>query len=104
MLSQKIGEPVDPRRFRANLLIDTETTEYIEDDWVDRTIKIGPSVILRIIAPLPRCVMLNNSQEDLQQDSRVLQSLASYNSAKFSVWAKVECSGEVKDGDETILG
>ena len=104
MLSQKLGEPVDPRRFRANLLLDTETTEFIEDNWVDRTIKIGPTVILRIIASLPRCVMVNNSQEELQQDNRVLQNLASYNGAKFGVWAKVERSGEVKVGDEAILG
>jgi uncharacterized protein len=40
ILSQELGEPVDPRRFRANFLIDTESTEYLEKDWVDRQIKV----------------------------------------------------------------
>jgi uncharacterized protein len=38
ILSQELGEPVDPRRFRANFLIDTETTGYLEKDWEDRLI------------------------------------------------------------------
>lgn len=39
-----MGEPVDPRRFRANFLIDTDSTGYIEDDWVDSQIQIGANV------------------------------------------------------------
>jgi len=101
MLSQQLGEPVDPRRFRANLLIDTESTGYVEDDWVDRLIKVGPTVILRVVTPLQRCVMVNNPQEELQQDVRILRHLANNHDATFGVWAKVERNGEVNVGDET---
>lgn len=75
MLSQQIGEPVDPRRFRANLLIDTESTGFIEDNWVGKQIKVGTTVILRVMAPLQRCVMVNNSQEELRQDNRLIRTL-----------------------------
>jgi uncharacterized protein YcbX len=103
MLSQEIGEPVDPRRFRANVLIDTESTGYLEDDWLDRLINVGPTVVLRVVAPLQRCVMVNNPQEELKQDVRVLRSVVNNHNATFGVWAKVERIGEVKVGDDIIL-
>lgn len=98
-----MGEPVDPRRFRANFLIDTDSTGYIEDDWVDSQIQIGANVVLRVVAPLQRCVMSNNAQEELPEDVRILRTLADNHGATFGVWAKVECSGEVGVGDETTL-
>lgn len=103
IVSQELGEPVDPRRFRANFLIDTETTDSLEKDWVDRLIKIGPNVILKVVAPLDRCVMVNNSQEELKQDNKVLRNLVNHHDASFGVWAKVEVSGKVNDGDKVYL-
>jgi uncharacterized protein len=102
-LSQEVGEPVDPRRFRANLLIETEETTYLEDEWMDRIFQVGPSVTLRIVEPLPRCVMVNNSQEDLKHDDRILRTLVNKHDALFGVWAKVERSGEVSVGDEMMI-
>jgi uncharacterized protein len=102
-LSEELGEPVDPRRFRANFLIDTESTETQEKDWVNRHIKVGPQVILKVVARLERCVMVNHSQEELKQDNRVLRNLATNHEAMFGVWAKVEVSGKVNDGDKVFL-
>ncbi|MEK9199787.1 MOSC domain-containing protein [Ureibacillus sp. 179-F W5.1 NHS] len=103
MLSKDLGETVDPRRFRANLLIETETTGYFEDEWVDRLIQVGESVTLKIVAPLQRCVMVNNSQEELKQDARILKTLVNNHSAMFGVWAKVERNGMVNVDDEVIF-
>lgn len=102
-ISQDLGETVDPRRFRANLLIETEETGLLEEEWVDRVIQVGPSVTLKIIAPLQRCIMVNNSQEELKQDDRILKTLVKNYDALFGVWAKVERCGEVSVGDETII-
>lgn len=103
ILSQELGESVDPRRFRANFLIDTELTGFLEKDWLDRRIKIGPEVILRVVAPLERCVMVNNSQEELKQDNRVLKNIVNNHNASFGIWAKVEVNGKVNDGDKVYL-
>jgi uncharacterized protein len=102
-LSEELGDPVDPRRFRANILIDTDATGWLEDDSVDRLIKIGPSVVLRVVAPLERCVMVNNQQEDLNQDPRVLRNLVANHSGILGVWAKVEQNGRINVGDEIIV-
>lgn len=103
MLSKDLGEIVDPRRFRANILIDTEATGYLEDEWVDRLIQVGNSVTLKIVAPLQRCIMVNNPQEELHHDARILKTLVTNHAAMFGVWAKVEQCGEVRVGDEAIL-
>lgn len=34
MLSKDLAEIADSRRFRANLVIETEATGYLEDEWV----------------------------------------------------------------------
>jgi uncharacterized protein len=102
-LSEELGEPVDPRRFRANLLIDTDSTGWLEDDSVDCLIKIGPTVVLRVVAPLERCVMVNNQQEELKQDPRVLRNLVANHNGILGVWAKVEQNGKINVGDEIIV-
>ncbi|WP_264740639.1 MOSC domain-containing protein [Cytobacillus firmus] len=103
MLSKDLGEIVDPRRFRANMLIETEATGFLEDEWVDRLIQVGASVTLKIIAPLQRCIMINNPQEELKQDARILRTLVNNHAATFGVWAKVVRYGEVSVGDEAML-
>jgi uncharacterized protein len=47
--------------------------------------------------------MVNNSQEDLRQDVRVLRNLVNNHGAAFGVWAKVEVNGEVNDRDKVFL-
>jgi uncharacterized protein YcbX len=103
MLSKDLAEIADSRRFRANLVIETEATGYLEDEWVDQLIQVGESVTLKIVAPLQRCIMVNNPQEELKQDARILKTLATHHAAMFGVWAKVERCGEIRVGDEAIL-
>lgn len=103
MLSKDLGEIADSRRFRANLVIETEATGYLEDEWVDQLIQVGESVTLKIVAPLQRCIMVNNPQEELKQDARILKTLATNHAAMFGVWAKVERCGEIRVGDEAML-
>jgi uncharacterized protein len=102
-VSQELGEPVDPRRFRANLLIETQSTGCLDDVWVDQQILVGPSVILKVVAPLQRCIMVNSSQEELKQDTKLLRYLVNKHESTFGVWAKVERCGEINLGDKISL-
>ncbi|HEU5139586.1 MAG TPA: MOSC N-terminal beta barrel domain-containing protein [Bacillales bacterium] len=95
-LSEQLGKPVDPRRFRANLLLDIQEEGFVEDQWINRAIQIGPDVVLRVVAPLNRCVMVNMSQQELPKDDRILRTLAASHEATFGVFAKVEVGGHVE--------
>ena len=97
-LSEQLGKPVDIRRFRANLLIDVPDEGFVEDKWVDRVIQIGSNVVLRVVAPLNRCVMVNFSQQELPKDDYVLRALAASHDATFGVFAIVEVGGDVEVG------
>lgn len=108
----------DVRRFRPNLLVETEPTQtgFVENDWVGATICIGEEVQLKIIDPCPRCVMTTLPQEGLPADSGILRTIARHNSvasatlipgeplpACVGVYATVIHGGVVKPGDTVRL-
>lgn len=98
-LARALGEDVDVRRFRPNLLVDTPGLEgLVEDGWVGRELTVG-EVRLRVVAPMPRCVMTTQAQGDLPADPRVLRTVTDLNDTDFGVLAEVLRPGRVQVGD-----
>lgn len=52
-LSSRVGQPLDPRRFRPNLVI-ADAAPYAEDGW--RRIRIG-DMEFRVVKPCSRCII-----------------------------------------------
>lgn len=102
-LATLIGEPVDPTRFRANLLIDLPGTGFLEDAWIDHDIHVGPAVVLRPRASLTRCVMIDMAQGDLPEHGDLLKTVAEHHNMTFGLWATVTCPGRVAVGDTLTL-
>lgn len=109
-LAERVGAPLDVRRFRANLLVDLDDpgtttagtpSTWPEDEWLGRRLLVG-EVVLRITAPMPRCVMVNAAQPGLDHDARVLRSLAD-RGARLGVMAEVVRPGVVGRGDRVVL-
>ena len=106
-LGARLGGPVDPRRFRANLLVDVDleaggdATDWPEDAWVGRTLTAG-DVVLRLTAPMPRCVMVNAEQAEVPEDRRVLRSLAD-RGVHLGLMAEVLTPGRVRVGDRVVV-
>lgn len=80
-VSEHLGAAIDARRFRANILIATNAKGFIEDQWMGRTLLLGPDARLTIRAPLNRCVMVNNAQDHLSYDARILHSVVQHHGA-----------------------
>jgi uncharacterized protein YcbX len=93
------GEVVDPLRFRANLLVDVPGSDYPEEDWLDRDIRIGSQVLLRPRRRLTRCVMIDLAQEGVPEHGRLLRTVAEHHDMTFGVWATVERPGRISLGD-----
>jgi uncharacterized protein YcbX len=68
----------DARRFRPNLLIETGSVGFVENDWVCRTLRIGGTDI-RVSIAVPRCVMTTLPFEDVPADRDVLRSVTAHN-------------------------
>lgn len=99
-----LGHAVPVARFRPNLVVDTPGLEGTpEQDWVGREVRVG-EVVLRVVQPMPRCVMTTMAQADLEADPLVLRTLTERAGADFGVLLEVVAPGRVSVGDEVRLG
>jgi uncharacterized protein YcbX len=94
---------IDVRRFRPNLLIETDSDErFPEQSWIGKRIKIG-DVIVSIAMECPRCVMTTRAVADLPKDPGVMRKLVQETGGIFGVYASVEGAGSVRAGDAVEL-
>ena len=68
------GAPLDPARFRANLVVETDVA-WLEDTWAGRDVAIGDAV-LRVVGPIPRCAVVDLDPATGVRDRPVLHTLA----------------------------
>ncbi|RLC59564.1 MAG: MOSC domain-containing protein [Chloroflexi bacterium] len=98
------GTRFDPRRFRPNMIVDTEgASGFFENDWPGRIIAIGDEVRIKVMMPTIRCVVTTRAQDDLPSDPSVLKTAAKHNTANVGVYAAVEQGGTVRRGDAVEL-
>ena len=88
---------VDVRRFRPNLLIETDADAppSPEIGWVGKEIRAG-GVRISIPATCPRCVMPTLQQVDLPQDPGVLRTIVSELAQNLGVYGSVAASGRIR--------
>ena len=98
----------DERRFRMNVIVDTERPGFIENDWVGHQLALGDAARLNVAMLDPRCVMTTLAQDDLPKDTDVLRALVRHNKLQVGdlgqfpcagVYAVVAVGGTVRTGD-----
>lgn len=82
----------DPRRFRANLLLEVPGEGFVENEWAGRQLTVGEAV-LEVMAPTPRCVMTTLAQQELPVDRGVLQTVAANNRVEITGVGRFSCLG-----------
>jgi uncharacterized protein YcbX len=89
------------RRFRPNIVVESasEEKDFIENSWVNKKLKIGEEIVLKVTAPCTRCVMITLPQGDLPKDLGILHTVAKYNQVYAGVYASVDRGGIVRRGD-----
>lgn len=106
-IGREAGLDLDRRRFRANVVVETERGEtFLEDEWVGRTLVFGDgdagpavSVAMRDL----RCVMVNIDPETGEQDGRVMKTVVRLNRNNAGVYATVVRTGTIRAGDRVAL-
>lgn len=93
---------IDVRRFRPNILLDTDEDGFIENAWGGRKLRIG-STTFSLTLPCPRCVMTTIGFHDLPRDTGIMRSLVRATGQSFGIYAEVEQAGTIKEGDEAVL-
>ena len=92
-------------RFRPNLLIDTgDRKGFVESEWIEKVVAIGPEVRIRVTRPCFRCVMTTLAQGDLPSDHEILRTAVKHNQKSVGAYASVVRTGTIRVGDTiTVL-
>ena len=96
-LCRGIVEEPDPRRFRPNLLVETDEP-YAEDAWVGGTLQIGTAV-LRVDKRDSRCAIITVDPTSARTTPELLRRVATERQSSAGVYASVVRPGIVRTGD-----
>ncbi len=95
------GLALDPRRLRANVVVDVEAA-FAEESWVGATIRFG-GARMRVDQRDERCVMVNIDPVSSRRDPRVLRAIAQQRGACLGVYGTPVEPGRVSVGDAVFL-
>jgi uncharacterized protein YcbX len=98
-LEDVIGAPVDPLRFRGNVLV-AGWPAWREFDLLGQEIAIGPSARLRIVKRIVRCAATNVDPATGIRDLAIPETLLRvFGHADCGVYGEVAAAGEIATGD-----
>lgn len=102
----------DERRFRMNVIVDTDEEGFVENDWIDRGLSLGDAMQIHVAMPDPRCVMTTLAQDDLPRDNDIMRAMVQHNRLQVAdagrfpcagVYAVVQTPGSLRVGDNVML-
>lgn len=95
-IEEKLGYPVDHRRFRANLYID-DVPAWSEESWIGRQLVVG-DVILKAYRITDRCAAINVHPDEAYRDKTLQELKRHFGHLNMGVYASVERAGSIKRG------
>jgi uncharacterized protein len=103
----------DLERYRPNIVIRTAAVGFTENDWLERILRVGDDLVLRVIARTPRCAVPTLAHGALPRDPDALRVLARHNRVEpldsldpepcAGVYAEVLRPGHIRTGDPVRL-
>jgi uncharacterized protein len=99
-LGQEAGIDLDKRRFRANIYLDLKSTVgFAEDEFVGKSLRIGPRSVIRVLERDSRCMMITLDPDTAEKTPAVLKQVAQAHDGKAGVYGAVLIEGIVRKGD-----
>jgi uncharacterized protein YcbX len=95
-------DQVDRRRFRPNLVIESQDSGLAEEAWLGRRLQIG-GVTVKVEKRTERCVMTTMAQGDLRFAPSILGDLHKANESCLGVYAIEPSDGTIRVGDDVVL-
>lgn len=97
-LESRIGRPLDPLRFRANIWVGG-LEPWIENGWSGRDLTLG-EVALKGVKPITRCAATHANPETGERDIDVCASLFEYyGHVLCGLYVSIETGGRIAVGD-----
>src|SRR5881396_1833638 len=103
-LGEETGMQLDKRRFRANVYVDlTSAQGFAENEFVGRSLRIGPKVMVTILERDPRCVMITLDPDTGEKTPAILMKVAQAHDGMAGVYGAVMIEGLLHKGDSIEL-
>ncbi|MDQ3385761.1 MAG: MOSC N-terminal beta barrel domain-containing protein [Actinomycetota bacterium] len=90
----------DVRRYRPNVLVESEGVGFVENGWVGRRLGLGPAAEMQVALPTMRCIMTTLAIEDLPRDPSLLRTIATHNRLEIGGLGTWACAGVYGDAAE----
>jgi uncharacterized protein len=105
-LGEETGTPVDKRRFRANVYVDFASAQgFAENEFVGRSVRIGPKVVVTVLERDARCVMITLDPDTGEKTPAILKKVAQAHEGMAGVYGAVMVEGMLHKGDSVeVLG
>ena len=103
-LAQETDTPMDKRRFRANVYADlTSDQAFAENEFVGRSLRIGPKVVVTILERDSRCMMITLDPDTGEKSPVILKKVAQAHDGMAGVYGAVMIEGMLHKGDAVEL-
>jgi uncharacterized protein YcbX len=106
-LGERLGQPLDVRRFRQNIVLETRGgVPGVEDRWVGRLLVFGDGESaprIRLLRPDHRCMIVNVDPDRGVQDPAILREIVGSRENCLGVYASVERTGTLQVGAPVYL-
>jgi uncharacterized protein len=99
-LAEETATPVDKRRFRANVYVDLAAAGgFGENEFVGRSLRIGPKAIVSVLERDPRCMMITLDPDTGEKEPAILKKVAQAHDGMAGVYGAVMVEGMLHKGD-----
>lgn len=109
------GGAIEPIRYRPNVIIrsDPDAPAFLENDWLDRVVRIGESLALRVILLTPRCAIPTLAHGAVAARPDALRVVADHNRIDIPGFGRQPCAGvyvavlhegTIRNGDRVSVG
>jgi uncharacterized protein YcbX len=106
-IGAELDQDLDTRRFRANVVIESASTEpFAEDAWIGGTLVFGSQEsgpMVNITMRDERCVMINFDPETAKPDSRIMKTVVRLNENCAGAYGTVIHTGQISVGQPVSL-
>jgi hypothetical protein len=106
-IAREAGHDADVRRFRANLVIDTQGAQPFEEDrWVGKILEFGAEgtgPAISVTMRDKRCVMLNLEPDTAEANAEFMKTVIRMNDNYAGVYGTVVRTGELRVGQVVSL-
>jgi len=101
-LENRLGRPIDPMRFRANVYVEG-WPPWCELGWTDRALALGEAAT-RVFKPIVRCAATGVDPQTAVRDIDLPAELFRlYGHVHMGVYVQVTVGGRLAEGDAAVL-